>query len=104
MPKQMRTEKIEVRLTPEEKNIIQLAAEMRDTSMSDFVRHMAVEMGRAIAQKKSPKETYYAVIMGAGRNAPEVSMYAATADTADMAEYTSMSGRKEGNDEGENET
>ena len=74
MPK--RTEKIEVRVTEDEKKFIQGAADLKDLSVSDFVRFVSVEMARAIATGKSPEEIYYAVVMGAGKVSPEVVLYA----------------------------
>ena len=91
-----RTERFELRLTPEEKEVIELAAEKKGMSVSEFVRHMSVEMAEAISQNKSPKETYYALLMGVGKVSPEVVLYSATAD---MSEYSPMLERKEGNEE-----
>ena len=99
--KPKRTERQEIRLSTEEKAFIEKAAKKKGMSISEFIRSTSVEMAQAISLNKTAKETYYAVLMGVGKVAPEVSMYAATAD---MSEYTSMSGRKEENDEGKNET
>ena len=87
-----KTERLELRLTPEEKEVIQLASEKKGMTVSEFIRHMAVEMAEAIATNKSTKDTFYALLMGVGKVSPELVLYSATAD---MSEYTSLTEKGE---------
>jgi len=70
---------LRVRLSTEERRVLEQAAKKKDLSVSEFVRYMSVEMARAIAENRGVEETYYAVLMGVGRIAPEVVLYSATA-------------------------
>ena len=95
-----RSERFELRLTPEEKKYIEQASEKRGMTVADFIRSVSVEMARAIALNKSLEEQYHAVIMGVGRVSPEVAIYAATADLSDYAPlYTKPVDTDEENDE-----
>jgi len=78
------TERRELRLTPTEQEVIQKAAELKNLTVSEFMRFVAVEMARAIVAETSPEETYYAVIMSAGRFMPEVVAYSATTDLLEI--------------------
>lgn len=78
MARGRRTERFELRLTPDEKELLEKAANEKDLSIADFVRQVVLEMARAIVLDKSPDETAYAVLMSAGRLEPSV--VSATAD------------------------